>query len=460
MKRIAIFLLVTTLLPAARGQGVARPGGGGGGGAGLAASDQRAMYEDIEIMRQLLARRMAARHISSMECAVCHVVNPQHAPMPITKWSNERFSESNHSPHAGEIGWGDFTSDGLMDLTIANGGNPHRGFLPVSIEGTYVAGHGVVFTMTLPAQTRAEIMTTPPAPEPKRTSEWVRVRDQLRGGKPATSAPPKRDTLTDALLHLLAENGKNFAHLPATENLTIAVTFRDGSAGLHAPFSLLSDDLSRTAIIGERSPGSSGMGGGGGGMGGTATGGPSGGGGGGGMIGGPGSSSGSGTTGSTGGSASTSTEPLTEDRELELLAELHLKRNNLAEAAAAYERAIAKARAVQLEQNLPTDQAKVLLDQANARVRELTRRVAEVYLKLGNLEAAKNALTISPAIVAVDNSSKAPKASASIKMPGKLIVTVSKHVLDQVGSGAVSFAEFQKLAMIETLFETPAQPKK
>jgi tetratricopeptide (TPR) repeat protein len=143
-------------------------------------------------------------------------------------------------------------------------------------------------------------------------------------------------------------------------------------------------------------------------------------------------------------------QSITPDRELELLAELHLKRGNLAEAASAYDRAVGKAREVHIDPALDVQQAKAVMDRANARLQELSRKLAETYLKLNDLEAAKKALAYAPIQLAPKQGTPAAaKPAPSIKLPEKLILTVSKQALDQIGSGAISFAEFQKQVTIE-----------
>jgi hypothetical protein len=323
-----------------------------------------------------------------------------------------------------------------------NSADPHRAAVPASIEGTYLAGQGVVFSMTLPAQARADLATTPPASESKRASEWDQIRGQLHGERQQAADAPKHDTLTDALLHLLASNGKNFTHLPENENITIAVTFRNESAGNFSYWlssdgsvrSFLNDGTSNTRLLG-MSSGSSTIG--------SSTGSGS-------------STSSGGTTMGLGTSSSSSNEAMTPERELELLGDLHLKRNNLAEAATSYERAIAKLREMSLKPNVPMEHAQAALDKTNARLRDLSGKLAEVYIKLGKLDAAKKALSENPISMTVDNNASTPKAPPAMRLSGKLILTAAKRDLDRVGNGQIPFSEFQKLASIQILnFDMP-----
>ncbi len=420
-------------------------------------SDKRAMYEDIEIMRQLMIHRLINSRVVAAQCTQCHGAS-------VRSYGQAAFwdadGNTNKKPH-----WAkddgtllDFDRDGFVDLFIAQGANPH-GAIPISIEGSYIRGQGIVFSVSLPPVPRNELDATTQAPPEKAKSEWERTRNRLRGQNAEPSAQARNDSLTDSLMRLLAENGKNFSQLPGTEGVTILVTFRP-----HGPALLFGRTESQggvgSDIMGGSSaatgsgmpaarmsgPGVPGMGGG--------TGAPGGGtgigSGGSGMMGGPGMG--------TGGEVQRP-EPLTEDRELELLADLHLKRNNLTEAAAALERAVTKARSITLDQNLPYDQAKARMEQRLARVRELIRKLAEVYLKQGNLEAAKNALAAVQASLQVEKTSAAPKSTPTIRLPNKLIISAPKSALDQ--GDRISPAEFRKLISVEVLeFDVPAQPQK
>ena len=144
---------------------------------------------------------------------------------------------------------------------------------------------------------------------------------------------------------------------------------------------------------------------------------------------------------------------MTPDRELELLGDLHQKRGNWKDAASAYERALAK-----LRETTGTTQT--------ARIRELVRRLAESHLNSGNLEEARKALlfyfpTDPKPADQYTQKVPAPKPAPAIKLPAKLIVSAPKKLLDQVGDGKITAAEFQKLVTLEVLtFEDAAGPKR
>jgi hypothetical protein len=442
MKWLGLFVFIFAIQPALHAQDL-------GGGASTASNgDQRAVYEDIEIMRELLVRRLLTNRAVMNQCAQCHnMSNDLVGLLAHNDMGGRPTVTPNFSRELPQLS--DHDQDGWADLWITNQANPHAA-AEITIEGAYLKGQGVIFDITLPGVSKASLDTTAaPAPTEKK-SEWDQVRNQLRGENPEPAPKAKKQSLTDSLLQLVAENGKNFSHLAGNENVSIVVTFRPNPSALS-----FHQSMSRGTSGFRSGPGSS-TASGGGAMGGGkegASGGPGagmamGGGGGAGMMG-----SGAGLAG---GGTATSSEPLTEDRELELLADLHLKRNNLTEAAAALERAVAKARSVQIDKNVPMDQAKLRISQATVRLRDLTRKLAEVYLKVGNIEAAKKALELSPLAVAMDTSHSVAKPAPAIKLPSKLILIVPASVLGR--GDAVPLAEFKKLASIQVLdFDQQAQ---
>src|SRR5262249_3929814 len=66
-------------------------------------------------------------------------------------------------------------------------------------------------------------------PASKPLTQWERTRLEMRGEKmdrPEKGQEPPRETLTDKLLKVLAENGQHFQQLPNNEHITVAVTLR------------------------------------------------------------------------------------------------------------------------------------------------------------------------------------------------------------------------------------------
>jgi hypothetical protein len=412
----ALFLLL--FLPGlAAAQESQRPGGQPN-----ARTDSRAMYEDIEVMRQLLVRKL---HVAvAGQCNVCHV-SVTRGGFPDIYVTGASGAGASMGSDVGVGGPGaavvDFDGDGTLDLFVMN----HHGSLlaPATVEGTYLKGYGVVFNVTLPPSARDDLDFALPAQSPKTVSEWEQARRELRGEK-GDAGPAKKPTVPDVLTKVLADNGKHFGQLPENEKLTVIVTFRGDP-----PYA------GKGAMSGGAPTGSGGM------MASMGGGGP---------MAGSGSPRGGGmpAPGTTGGPSSLgpgmpggsrpgigaapgdfASERLTQDRELELLGDLHVKRGNQKEAASAYERAKKETR------------------DAN-RLRELAKKLAEVYLALGNIDAARKALEM-PAAQNAPATPQAPHAAPAIRLPGKLILTAPKNLLDEVGAGRVSYADFQKRVTLD-----------
>jgi hypothetical protein len=419
MRFFAIVLPVVALaLPGSvRAQGQPPAGAPRSGVPDAPKANSRAMYEDIEVMRLVLARNLHVKMFA--QCNTCHAV------------ANERYTEitgltpstiglgSSSSGGGMGVAMVDIDSDGRPDLFITN---VHEKNGPTaSIEGAYLKGQGVVFTLSLPAAAKDELAATAPAAPARPPSEWEQSRRQLRGERATTTAPPKKTTVADILLKTLAENGKNFTQLPANEQLTLIVTFRrqqdryislgGGIFGVIDPYANMTSGPT----------GMGGKGGGGPGMGPAgATGSASG----------PPMGAGSSPTGGSGAGSSAASEPMTPDRELELLGDLHIKRGNLSEAASAYERAKKQAADRQ-------------------RFQALVTKLADVYLKLNNIDAARKALEMPSATPTAAPPPVAAKEPAAMNLPGKLILSAPKSLLDQVGGEMISFADFRKQVTLE-----------
>lgn len=396
--------------------------------------DPRAMYEDIEIMRNLLARQLHT--VQSTQCTLCHVDAKAHLGLRL----NDMEGFSGSAPGAG---FADFDGDGRLDLFVAN--HPHGGgTAPTSIEGSYLKGQGVVFQVTMPPVPRSELAASAGTQNQKTVSDWEKTRRQMRGEKVDGGPAMQRANLADLLLKTLAENGKNFSQLPENESVTLVVTFRAGSP----PPAASGAGMMGGGMSPSGGPGMGGMGmpgGMGSPMGGGGLGPPPMGGGAGMAPIGP-MGSGGGPPMGAGPEGGGATEAMTPDRELELLGDLHQKRGNWNDAASAYERALTKAR----EGNKPD------------RVRQLVKKLAEVHLALGNLDAARKALESAAASEPVKAPDKPlPRSAPAVKLPAKLIVSANKKLLDQAGDGKITFAEFQKLASFEVLtFSEAPTPKK
>src|SRR5262245_42409557 len=184
-------------------------------------SNTKQMYEDIEVMRRLMGRNLQV--FATHNCQRCHDTSPGSTLIGVSDWSSNVLVQDNA---IGKL-FTDVDSDGHLDALIVHHGAEIR---PPAVEGTFLKGHGAVFNVTLPP-----LAHTLPAGTSKSSikplTEWERTRLQLRGEK----APDQRPTahppaLSDLLLKLLAENGKNFGQLSPSESVTLVVTFRKEQA--------------------------------------------------------------------------------------------------------------------------------------------------------------------------------------------------------------------------------------
>jgi tetratricopeptide (TPR) repeat protein len=191
------------------------------------------MYEDIETMRRILDGMFQ---------------HPRHRP------GAQPLAEFARRPDAAVGGMGtgvvDYDADGKLDLIIGNfagGDNSTTLFHNIgngkfeevhwlnqgpatceAVEGYYLKSEGVMFSVSLPVHFH-ESLNKPKLPARKTLSQWERVQKELHGEKvDADSGRPeqKNDTIADAVLRLLAENGRHFTQLAENERLTVAITLR------------------------------------------------------------------------------------------------------------------------------------------------------------------------------------------------------------------------------------------
>src|SRR5262249_8592949 len=141
------------------------------------------MYEDIEVMRRLLLRTVPAVHMSK-SCMSCHSAVP-HA----LAFSPDGRLLAGEMPGSGVRLWDAVT--GRQILPAAHPPIPDGGVVGPDIEGVYLNGYGVVFSLTLPPQPVAGGWVLPDT-QAKPVSDWEKVRRQVRGEKPSlTGGPPK-----------------------------------------------------------------------------------------------------------------------------------------------------------------------------------------------------------------------------------------------------------------------------
>jgi hypothetical protein len=178
------------------------------------------MYEDIEVMRRLLTRaireQQAGRHLAGAG----------------VRSGSVAFSPDGRllaSVYQGRVLKWDTATGKLLGVTgLGAAGGP-------DVEGVYLKGYGVVFTLTLPPQPLGTGGGSA-RPGAKPLSEWDRVRRELRGEKVeglAAGRPERAPRLDQTILRVLAQNGQHFTELGEKERLTVVITFR-GEAGLPA----------------------------------------------------------------------------------------------------------------------------------------------------------------------------------------------------------------------------------
>jgi hypothetical protein len=178
------------------------------------------IYESVEIMRRLLNRTLTNLSVPSLGGALNLsgvAVGPDGKLVATaTEASSVRLWK---------------VEDGPWTFTHRN--DPNSPSDRCQVEGTYLKNYGVVFSVTMPVErvngAAGAIKTGRPAP-----SEWERAKSELRGEKveaqekkPGPEPVSLTDTvLTDTVLKILAENGRHFSRLASEERLTVAITFR------------------------------------------------------------------------------------------------------------------------------------------------------------------------------------------------------------------------------------------
>jgi hypothetical protein len=441
-------------------------------------TNSRKMYEDIEIMRRILNRKLGLwSGLVSLngKCTLCHQVSGNH--MVNLEGLNADLAGSAglgggqaRMPVAFYYGVADFHQTGMHDELLADPQvhEAHASLVtPTNIEGVYLTGQGgVVYTLTLPPPPRSRATAT------KKTilkplNDWERFSQSVRGDEVRL---PKRDDaakqsneigilaelekrgclgITDAILKILADNGQHFSQLPPDEKITVAITFRNppAPAGIQsqignqaanplAAWGNLPDspttweaDTNRALNVvtnqGMTPPGGSAPGGG------LSVGGAS-------------------SEGAAGGlgSGSTSVPHTASVRDYELLGDMHIKQGKAQEAIKAFQRALN-------------------LSPPPKHTATLYRKIARAQLMLEDDTAAEEALKMAAENMKLvgdpsKNSGTAATGTAAngntpSNLPEKLIISAPKKLLDQVAAGKVTYADFRRQATID-FFGFPSVP--
>lgn len=410
MKQRLMYLAALTLLaPTPLWAQQANPAGtpGGATGSGGAGHDRLQMEEDIEIMRRLLGRALAE-------------------PLSVAFSPDGRILATTSQGGTGRL-WGDLdvvvspqsktwatrSADGTLRLwDVATGkqlsGPPLTAHRTPNLEGVYLKGYGVVYTVTMPPLPHA-IKTQAAKPAPKALSDWERVRKELRGDKADEAAPPPPapPSLTDSILRVLAKNGRHFTALGDKEKITVVVTFRDPH--------LSTGQAATAAAATSGMPGMSSSAG--------MPGGP------------PGMTPGQGPFGQLAGKRHPQSA-----RDHELMGDLHLKQNRTREAVDAYLSAIA---ALAHERGPATE----------AHKRSLYRKLAHTALLLADRASPGNQEKIIARALEWLRAAQGPKtaelAAPATRLPAKLIITVPKSALNT--ASVANMTEFRAAVSIETV---------
>jgi hypothetical protein len=159
-------------------------------------------------------------------------------------------------------------------------------------------------------------------------------------------------------------------------------------------------------------------------------------------------------------SSPASQERLEARRQL-LTGDLHLKQNNFPSAIAMYEKAwLAYSKLLDDPKAADADQQRVILEAVEA-----LSKLGQCYAGQGDLERARKVQEeLAQRAKKSGQSEGKTTTGAASQLPAKLIVSASKKLLDQVGSGKMSFDEFKKAATVQYLDFTaktekePAKP--
>jgi hypothetical protein len=377
--------------------------------------EQARMYEDIEIMRRLLHRKIAGL---ARSCAKCHR-DPGDMAGGMGDMDALGGIDEAMGAGAGGMAPGGGGMAGMPGMPgMAMGPMPGAAAArdeAITVDGVYVPGHGVVFQVEAPRL----LAMLPPAiasPQPKaELNEWELIRRQLRGEKVrqrTTAKDPHQPSFQEALTATLAEYGKNFRALKDTEKLTVAVTFR-------APASEPAAGGGAMSMGGMMPGGAVGPMGGGFDAGGDPMGGLPG------LPGGgvptlpmPGGEGGVGDFASGGpggfGSQAPGNRPATTSKDHELLADYHIRQGRYDEASKSLLKAFA----------LNTDVK---------RSSGLQRKLAIAYLMRDQYDRS-DPDAVAKALAAINKAAEKKKPAATpavqpLVLPQRLIITVSRHAL-------------------------------
>jgi len=303
-------------------------------------------------------------------------------------------------------------------------------------EGVYLPGHGVVYSLSAPPPPGDPLARDTPG-DVKELTSWERARRELRGEKvtqDTKQAAPREASLSEALLRLLAENGKNFSQLPAKERITLAVTFRSGLDCARCHQTVAARDLREARLRGTIDP----------------------------LLSGHSSRQ---PLGSPAAQLPTTVgaSPYTPDAEVKngiMLGDLHIRQGRYAEAVKVYREALKR----QLEVLAPSEKRTSADVQRLLGAGEISNRLAQALMAQGQHEEARSIMTsglkIAEAAVKLADGLK-DGTVRGVPLPAQLIVSAPKKLLEQAAGGKMSLAEFREAATVEYIrFPTAKDDKK
>jgi hypothetical protein len=321
-------------------------------------------------------------------------------------------------------------------------------------DGVYLPGHGVVYTLKVPAATGV-VLDAPAkafglldtclkchAAVPKDTvepaasaaappTEWDRTRAELSGKKlPADQQPGgskvvaatvcEPGKMTEAILTKLRENARHVRHLAPTDRVTVVVTFDGYSGSARDRYT-----LGQTGWVAEMR---------------------------GDLRFNPGNAYQAIDPAAAMMMAAAPTRPgfTPEETQLLNLGDLHLRQNRPRDAAAAYEKALYRFKEPVTKVNPPANrtapQKTELLNELQKGVRDTYRRLAQALLADNQAEKAQAALDLSRNFKVEFTAGAAP--AAGVPVPAKLVLGVAKADLDKA---ATDPAAFKKAVTVETV---------
>ena len=202
----------------------------------VSASQNEKMYEDIEILRRILDRKLSPLYpsIPSKGAKTDATIGMLYTPIDANAGSLRVTQDAQH-----QLFRQGSQPSAYQEFLLYGANIPYPATIPLrSLEGIYLKGHGVVYTATLSslhpsAKTEADspVNVILDAVVVQRVTEWDSIRRQVRNEKEAPKKPEasKPPSLSDVLLKVLAENGHHFSQLGENESLTIVLTVHEPS---------------------------------------------------------------------------------------------------------------------------------------------------------------------------------------------------------------------------------------